>query len=129
MASLKENFLNSLTSGIGEIYDHFNKKIDELQQVVNVQNGTISELSQKYELLEDKYNLLQMEFDEFKKLSMVKNLSNQLHEKNLEIEILNKKLKNMKVKPEPEVEPEQNQNQNLSPEEPEPEPEPSQNQN
>ena len=123
MASLKENFLNSLTSGIGEIYDHFNKKIDELQQEVNVQNGTISELSQKYELLEDKYNLLQMEFDEFKKVSMVKNLSNQLHEKNLEIELLNKKLKNMKVKPEPEVEPE------VEPEpepevEPDPEPEP-----
>ena len=74
MANLKENFLNSLTNGIGEIYEHFNNRIDELQNEVNVQSSTITELSQKYDLLEDKYNLLQMEFDEFKKVSMVKNL-------------------------------------------------------
>ena len=73
MTELKNNFLESLNSGINSIYEHFNSKIETLQQEININCSTIKEL-EKYDYLEDKYNLLQMEFEEYKKVSMVKNL-------------------------------------------------------
>ena len=111
MDSLIQEYRETLTQNLNKIdedYKIFNKNIlkrlkDEEKmylKLITEKNEKISELETKtetlqnnYDELENKFNKLQENCNEFEKVSILKNLNNQLHEKNIESEILNKKLK------------------------------------
>ena len=94
----KENLVNSLNSGLEEIFNHYNNRIDTIQNELKVTNESLEELKTQYTTLETNYNELKEDYEAYKSVSLVKNLNNQIFDKDNEIQILNKKLSKLTKK-------------------------------
>ena len=101
---LKKKFSESFSENLSALCEHYDNKIGLLEKKIDNQNITIQHLKDRLTTLEKEYSLLKEEFADYQSVSMVKNLTKQLSDKQNEIDMLNKKLsKQPKVaKPEPE---------------------------
>ena len=72
------------------------KLLTEKNDTINELNNNIEELKDKYDLLTTEYKKLEEHSQQFEKVSILKNLNTQLHEKTLECDFLTKKLNKYK---------------------------------
>jgi predicted nuclease with TOPRIM domain len=100
---------NNLTTTITDYYDNkiagLETKIEELGQRLDSQGVVVISLEEEREknlvrirTLEEQYRQLEDDFKNYQKVSIVKNLNTQLHEKDIELQILKKKMDTMEMK-------------------------------
>jgi hypothetical protein len=114
-----ENNLKTLVNTVTSHYDiqieelkvsleEHSLKIEELEMALKSSRETIDYINTEYSRLNNEYSNLKEEFENYQKVSIVKNLNQQISERDNEIYFLKKQLDNQPtdLDPDPEPEPE-----------------------
>ena len=97
MESIKSNFSNNFQNGLNEICNFYTNKIDVLEKQLGIQNITIEHLQSRISSIEQQHDILKDDFEQYKSVSIVKNLNKQISEKDNEISFLNKRINKLKT--------------------------------
>ena len=97
MESIKSNFSNNFQNGLNEICNFYTNKIGVLEKQLGIQNITIEHLQSRISSIEQQHDILKEDFEQYKSVSIVKNLNKQISEKDNEISFLNKRINKLKT--------------------------------
>ena len=89
MANIRSEFISNFESGFNELCKFYDDKINLLEKKIDNQNVTIDHLKDQLTILEKQHDILKSDFDDYKSVSIVKNLNKQISEKDSEIIRLN----------------------------------------
>ena len=96
--NIKDNFIKSFENGFTELCNYYDDKINILEKQAENQTKTIEHLHQQLSLLEGQHDILKVDFDDYKSVSIVKNLNKQILEKDTEINRLNGTINRLNTK-------------------------------
>ena len=94
----REKLVESFNSGLSDIFNYYSNKISVLEEKVQKQDALITDLSQKHDTLQKDYNELKEEFESYKSVSVVKNLHDQIFDKDNLIKNMTKKIEKLSHK-------------------------------
>lgn len=94
----REKLVDSFNSGLSDIFSYYSNKISVLEEKVQKQDELITDLSQKHEILQKDYSELKEEFESYKSVSVVKNLHDQIFDKDNIIKNMTQKIEKLSHK-------------------------------
>ena len=97
MESIKSNLSINFKTGLDELCNCYNNKIGILEKKIENQNTTIEHLQTRISSIEQQHDILKEDFEQYKSVSIVKNLNKQISEKDYEISFLNTRINKLKT--------------------------------
>jgi predicted RNase H-like nuclease (RuvC/YqgF family) len=98
----REKLVESFNSGLSDIFSYYSNKISVLEDKVQKQDELIKDLSHKHETLQKDYDELKEDFESYKSVSVVKNLHDQIFDKDNIIKNMTQKIEKLSHKLEEE---------------------------